>query len=126
VREPPTLRRRDFDGESLRQPGADLVLECEKVSEGAVETFCPVLSTCGRHCMSIAVQPDPPAGCSFNPLDEALNLAKQEQRRLFLYFGRQGCPSCDKKNRESSTEPGYVTDGATKKAGKSQARWYAI
>ena len=53
---------------------------------------------------SAAAPADPPAGWSFYPLDEALRLAGQEQRRVFLYFGRHGCPSCEKTNRESFTD----------------------
>lgn len=50
----------------------------------------------------------PPAGWGFLPLDEALKIAKQQQRRVFLYFGRHGCPSCDKTNRESFSDPRVV------------------
>jgi thioredoxin-related protein len=55
-------------------------------------------------CWWAAVRADPPAGWTFHPLDEALCLAGQEQRRLFLYFGRHGCPSCEKTNRESFSD----------------------
>jgi thioredoxin-related protein len=48
---------------------------------------------------------DPPAGWDFLPLDKALQIAAQEQRPVFLYFGRHGCPSCEKTNRESFTDP---------------------
>jgi len=47
---------------------------------------------------------DPPPGWTFHPYDQALKLAKESQRRVFLYFGRHGCPSCDKTNRESFTD----------------------
>jgi len=48
---------------------------------------------------------DPPQGWDFLPLDQALQIASREQRPVFLYFGRQGCPSCEKTNRESFTDP---------------------
>lgn len=57
---------------------------------------------------SAAVVADPPEGWTFYPLDEALKLAKQQQKRVFLYFGRHGCPSCDKTNRESFTDPRVI------------------
>jgi thioredoxin-related protein len=55
-------------------------------------------------CWSSTVPADPPDGWDFRRFDEALGLAEQEQRPVFLYFGRQGCPSCDKTNRESFSD----------------------
>lgn len=55
-------------------------------------------------CWSPTAPADPPAGWAFHPLDEALRLAAQEQRPVFVYFGRHGCPSCDKTNRESFSD----------------------
>ena len=57
---------------------------------------------------SAAAPADPPSDWTFHPLDEALKLAQQEQRRVFLYFGRHGCPSCDKTNRQSFTDPRVI------------------
>ena len=57
---------------------------------------------------SAAPMADPPEGWTFHPLDQALKLAKQEQKRVFLYFGRHGCPSCEKTNRESFTDPRVI------------------
>ena len=51
---------------------------------------------------------DPPQGWDFLPLDKALQIAAQEQRPVFLYFGRHGCPSCEKTNRESFTDPRVI------------------
>jgi thioredoxin-related protein len=48
---------------------------------------------------------DPPKDWQFLPFDQAWTLAQQDQRNLFVYFGRQGCPSCDKTNRESLSDP---------------------
>jgi len=56
-------------------------------------------------CWSALAPADPPAGWTFHPYDEALRLAQQDQRRVFLYFGRHGCPSCEKTNRESFSDP---------------------
>lgn len=47
----------------------------------------------------------PPQGWEFMSLDKALKVAAKEQRRVFLYFGRHGCPSCEKTNRESFSDP---------------------
>lgn len=48
---------------------------------------------------------DPPKDWPFLPFDQAWTLAQQDQRNLLLYFGRQGCPFCDKTNRESFADP---------------------
>jgi thioredoxin-related protein len=59
-------------------------------------------------CWSALALADPPTGWAFHPYDEALKLAQQDQRKIFLYFGRHGCPSCEKTNRESFTDPRVV------------------
>ena len=56
-------------------------------------------------CWSAAGAADPPDGWSFHPLDEALEIAGKEEQRVFLYFGRHGCPSCERTNRESFSDP---------------------
>ena len=56
-------------------------------------------------CFAAPVMADPPAGWTFQRMDEALKSAQQDNRRVFLYFGRHGCPSCEKTNRESFTDP---------------------
>lgn len=53
---------------------------------------------------TLPVLADPPKGWPFLPLDRALEQAQQEQKRVFLYFGRHGCPSCERTNRESFTD----------------------
>lgn len=50
----------------------------------------------------------PPDGWDFMPLDKALRVAAEQQRPVFLYFGRQGCPACEKTNRESFTDPQVI------------------
>lgn len=54
---------------------------------------------------SAVVPASPPAGWTFLGFDEALKQAAQEQRRVFLYFGREGCPFCEKTNREGFSDP---------------------
>jgi thioredoxin-related protein len=54
--------------------------------------------------LAAGVAADPPAGWTFLAMDEALTQAQQQNRRVFLYFGRHGCPSCEKTNRESFTD----------------------
>jgi thioredoxin-related protein len=55
--------------------------------------------------LSGAACADPPEGWEFMSLDKALKVAAKEQRRVFLYFGRHGCPACEKTNRESFSDP---------------------
>lgn len=43
----------------------------------------------------------PPEGYAFVPFDEALSHAAQSGQRIFLYVGREGCPTCEQTNRES-------------------------
>lgn len=47
---------------------------------------------------------DPPAGYPFLPYDEAIQKAKQEKKKIFLYYGRLGCGYCDKTNKESFSD----------------------
>jgi thioredoxin-related protein len=44
---------------------------------------------------------DPPPGYPFVAYDVGLNLARQQGKPIFLYFGRYGCAWCDKTNKES-------------------------
>lgn len=59
-------------------------------------------------CWAAAAAADPPEGWSFHPLDEAVKIAGQQQKRIFLYFGRHGCPSCEKTNQESFKDPRVI------------------
>ena len=54
--------------------------------------------------LATTVHADAPPNWTFQAFDDALRQAGQEQRRVFLYFGRHGCPSCEKTNRESFTD----------------------
>ena len=46
----------------------------------------------------------PPDGYAFIPFDEALRRAAVSGQRIFLYVGREGCPTCEKTNRESLSD----------------------
>lgn len=52
-----------------------------------------------------SAQAGPPEGYAFVPFDEALRRAPESGQRIFLYVGREGCPTCDKTNRESLSDP---------------------
>ncbi len=56
-------------------------------------------------CWSTAGAADPPDDWSFHPFDKALEIAAKQEQRVFLYFGRHGCPSCERTNRESFSDP---------------------
>jgi thioredoxin-related protein len=47
----------------------------------------------------------PPPGYAFLPYDQALRTAEKDGRPIFVYFGREGCPTCDQTNRESLADP---------------------
>ncbi len=44
---------------------------------------------------------DPPEGWAFLSYDEASEIALEQDKRMFVYFGRYGCPTCERVNRES-------------------------
>lgn len=46
-----------------------------------------------------------PEGYAFLPFDEALRRAAAGAQRIFLYVGREGCPTCEQTNRESLADP---------------------
>ena len=52
-----------------------------------------------------ALYAEPPAGYEFLAYDEGLAQAKQDGRKVFVYFGRYGCGFCDKVNKESFSDP---------------------
>ena len=45
-----------------------------------------------------------PDGYPFLPYDEGLRLAAEQDKPVFLYFGRYGCGWCDKTNQESFSD----------------------
>ncbi len=53
-----------------------------------------------------APRADAPHDYPFMKYDEGVRLATQQNKRIFLYFGRYGCGFCDKTNRESFSDPG--------------------
>lgn len=44
---------------------------------------------------------EPPQGWAFLSYDDARALALEKNKRMFVYFGRYGCPTCERVNRES-------------------------
>ncbi len=48
---------------------------------------------------------DAPVGWDFQPFDTARAAAEREQKPLFVYFGRHGCPTCARVNHESLSDP---------------------
>lgn len=46
----------------------------------------------------------PPEGYVFLPYDDGLRQARAQQKRLFVYFGREGCGWCEKTNKEAFTD----------------------
>jgi len=49
---------------------------------------------------------DAPAGYPFLPFDQALQQAAEQQRPVFVYFGRYGCGYCEKTNKEAFSDAG--------------------
>ena len=56
--------------------------------------------------LSGAAWAEPPEGYPFVGYDEGLRLAQQQQKKIFLYFGRYGCGYCGKTNIESFSDAG--------------------
>jgi thioredoxin-related protein len=48
---------------------------------------------------------DPPKGYPFVSYDEGLRLAKAQNKKIFVYFGRYGCGYCAKTNKETFSDP---------------------
>lgn len=55
--------------------------------------------------LASGLRAEPPAGYPFVSYDKGLQLARQDSKPIFLYFGRYGCGWCEKTNRESFTDP---------------------
>ncbi|OGI48356.1 MAG: thioredoxin [Candidatus Muproteobacteria bacterium RIFCSPLOWO2_01_FULL_60_18] len=48
---------------------------------------------------------DPPPGYPFLRYDEAIKSARQQDKKIFVYYGRYGCGFCDKTNKKSFSDP---------------------
>ena len=48
---------------------------------------------------------EPPKDYPFVSFDQGLHLAKQQNRPIFLYFGRFGCGWCDMTNKQAFSDP---------------------
>jgi len=49
---------------------------------------------------------DPPQGYSFLKYDQGLQKSQNDNKRIFVYFGRFGCGYCAKTNKETFSDPG--------------------
>lgn len=64
-----------------------------------------MLSWClGMLLVSQVALAEPPDGYPFVSFDAGLRLAKEQNRPIFLYFGRFGCGWCDKTNKEAFSD----------------------
>lgn len=54
---------------------------------------------------STTITAQPPEGYPFLAFDQAMRDATQQQKPLFVYFGRYGCGYCEKTNREAFSLP---------------------
>jgi len=48
---------------------------------------------------------DAPKQYPFLSFDQGVSKAKQENKNIFLYFGRKGCGYCEKTNKKSFSNP---------------------
>jgi len=48
---------------------------------------------------------EPPQGYPFVSYDEGMRLAKEQNKFIFLYFGRFGCAWCDQVNKQAFVDP---------------------
>jgi len=56
--------------------------------------------------LSQAAQAEAPEGYPFQPFDTAMQQARNENKPLFVYFGRYGCGYCEKTNKEAFSDSG--------------------
>jgi len=60
-----------------------------------------------RICLSVlllasaSVLADPPAGYTFHSYDSAMRAAQSSGKKMFIYFGREGCGYCDFTNKNA-------------------------
>ncbi|MDZ7661559.1 thioredoxin family protein [Thiohalophilus sp.] len=47
---------------------------------------------------------DAPEGYPFQDFDQAMNQAREQNKTLFVYFGRYGCGYCEKTNKEAFSD----------------------
>ena len=48
---------------------------------------------------------DPPQGYPFLSYDQGLRTAKEQNKKIFVYFGRFGCAWCDEVNKKTFVDP---------------------
>jgi len=56
-------------------------------------------------CVSAVLRADPPDGYKFLRYDQGIAKAQQNKRKIFVYFGREGCGFCDVTNRKAFSLP---------------------
>jgi thioredoxin-related protein len=54
--------------------------------------------------LSLPTNAEPPEGYHFIAFDKALKQSVEQNKPLFVYFGRYGCGYCDKTNREAFSD----------------------
>jgi thioredoxin-related protein len=54
--------------------------------------------------LAMPVRAEPPEGYPFVTFDEGFRIAAEQDRRIFMYFGRYGCTWCDRTNREAFSD----------------------
>ncbi len=57
------------------------------------------------YAVIVAAQAGPPDKYPFLSYDKGMRLARQESKKIFLYFGREGCGWCEKTNKEAFSDP---------------------
>jgi len=68
-----------------------------------------LLGLCVLWLLSGPAVADAPKGYDFVSYDEGLRLAAEQDRPVFLYFGRYGCGWCEKTNKESFSDADLKT-----------------
>jgi len=67
--------------------------------------FYPAFLLCLASFIFQYAQAAPPERYDFLPFDQALKQAAQDNKPLFLYFGRYGCNTCRKMHKEVFSDP---------------------
>jgi thioredoxin-related protein len=70
-----------------------------------VLTVRSFLVMCVLLLMATPLAAEAPDGYPFVNYDEGLRTAAEQDRHVFLYFGRYGCGWCEKTNKESFSDP---------------------
>ncbi|MFN2350069.1 MAG: thioredoxin family protein [Thioalkalivibrio sp.] len=63
-----------------------------------------LLTLCALWLLAGPAAGEAPEGYDFVSYDEGLRLAAEQDRHVFMYFGRYGCGWCEKTNKESFSD----------------------